>query len=142
MRLRHLLPGVAPAAAVVVALLVVGYGPGAQPGDRPPHSCAVAYRVVDEWNGGFSTAVTVTNTGDAAINGWALTWTFPNGQSALDVRGAVASSRGDTVTVRSTPSNAPLRPTASARFGFTGATGTHNGAPELFTLNGVTCSLA
>jgi len=141
-RLRNLLPAVAPGAAVLAALVLVGPGVGPGPGAKPPASCAVAYRVTDEWSGGFESAVTVINTGAASINGWSLIWTFPNGQTALQVWDGVASSEGSTVTVSSTPDNAPLPPAATAVFGFTGAAGSRNAPPDQFTLNGVHCSVA
>ena len=142
MRLRNLLPAVAPAAAVLAALVVLGPGVGTGPAEKRPASCAVAYRVTEEWSGGFESAVTVINTGAAPINGWSLVWTFPNGQAALKVWDGVATTDGSTVTIHSTPDNAPLPPAATAVFGFTGASGSRNAPPDTFTLNGVDCVLA
>ena len=142
MRLRNLLPAVAPCAAVLAAVVLIGPGVGPSAAHKPPASCAVAYRVTDEWAGGFESAITVINTGAASINGWSLVWTFPNGQTALQVWDGVASSEGSTVTVSSTPDNAPLPPAATAVFGFTGAAGSRNAPPDQFTLNGVHCSVA
>ena len=48
MRLRNLLPAVAPGAAVLAAVVLIGPGVGPGPGAKPPGSCAVAYRVTDE----------------------------------------------------------------------------------------------
>jgi cellulase/cellobiase CelA1 len=141
-RMRNLLPAVAPCAAVLAALVLIGPGVGSGQAGKPPGSCAVAYRVTDEWSGGFESAVTVINTGAAAINGWSLMWTFPNGQTTLRVWDGVATSDGSTVTVRSTPDNAPLPPAATAMFGFTGAAGSRNAPPDEFTLNGVHCAVA
>ena len=40
-------------------------------------SCAVDYSVTSQWQGGFQAAVTVTNAG-AAVDGWTLTFAFPD----------------------------------------------------------------
>ena len=142
MRLRHVLPAVAPVAATLLAALMVLSGFGTDADRRAPSSCAVIYRVTDEWSGGFTSAVTVINTSDAAINGWALMWTFPNGQTPLDVWNGVVSVNGATVTVRNTSDNASVPPASTAVFRFTGATGSRNEQPTGFNLNGRLCTLA
>lgn len=142
MRLRNLLPAVAPVAAVLLALTFFFSDVGARADERPPRSCAVAYRIIDEWGGGFSGSVTVINTGDALVDGWALRWIFTNGQVATGVWDAVADSTGPTVTVRSMSGNAELPPAGTAMFGFTGSVRSRNDPPQAFTLNGVSCSLA
>ncbi|MEU4836421.1 cellulose binding domain-containing protein, partial [Streptosporangium sp. NPDC023615] len=42
-------------------------------------ACRVDYAVSSQWSGGFTGDVTVRNAGDA-VNGWRLTWTFPEGR--------------------------------------------------------------
>ena len=65
----------------------------------------LGYAVVNQWNntptsGGFQTNLTITNTGSTAINGWTLTFAFPNGQTitglwnATIAPGAVMNSVG------------------------------------------------
>ncbi|MBS2966283.1 putative Ig domain-containing protein, partial [Actinocrinis puniceicyclus] len=39
-------------------------------------TCQVSY-VKNEWGGGFTANVTVTNTGTSTVNGWTVTWSFP-----------------------------------------------------------------
>jgi len=141
-RLRNLLPAVAPVAAVTLALTIFSSNVGASAEDRPPRSCAVAYRITDEWNGGFNGAITVINTGDAVVNGWSLRWTFPDGQVATTVWDGVAVAKGPDVTIRSTPTNAVLPRAGTVMFGFTGSARSRNTPPPAFTLNGVACTLA
>ena len=39
--------------------------------------CRVDYTVTNQWSGGFGASVTIVNLGDP-LNGWTLTFTFPN----------------------------------------------------------------
>ncbi len=43
-------------------------------------TCSVTYSLVNTWPGGFQGQAVITNTGRAAVNGWALAWTFPGDQ--------------------------------------------------------------
>jgi hypothetical protein len=140
--LRNVLPAVAPVSAVLLAAVMALSGFGTAADHRAPSSCAVIYRVTDEWAGGFASSVTVINTGDASINGWALKWTFPNGQTTLDVWNGVASVNGATVTVRNSSDNATVAPASTAVFRFTGAAVSRNEQPADFNLNGRLCTLA
>ncbi|MBM7862958.1 hypothetical protein JOD27_006805, partial [Lentzea nigeriaca] len=42
-------------------------------------ACTVTYQITNEWGTGFGATATIRNDGDA-LNGWNLTWTFPDGQ--------------------------------------------------------------
>ncbi len=142
MRLRNVLPAVAPIAAVALAGLVALSGFGTGPTTRPPASCAVIYRITDEWSGGFSSAVTLINTSDAPIQGWELEWAFPNGQTPVEVWDGVATTRGDSVTIRNTADNAVVAPAGTTVVRFTGPAGSRNEQPHEFRVNGRTCTLA
>jgi hypothetical protein len=141
-RLRSVLPAVAPVAAVLLAALVALSGFGGTSDRRTPSSCAVIYRITDQWSGGFTSAVTLINTSNAPIDGWTLMWTFPNGQSALDVWNGVASSHGDMVSIHNTAGNEIVAPASTAVFRFTGAAGSRNELPADFHLNGRQCTMA
>src|SRR5450631_1422704 len=56
--------------------------PTATPTSTPvsSSSCKVGY-AANQWSGGFTANVTITNTGTTTINGWALTFTFPGSQT-------------------------------------------------------------
>ena len=43
-------------------------------------ACQVAYTVTTQWDVGFGTAITITNTGNKAFNNWKLTWTWAGNQ--------------------------------------------------------------
>lgn len=53
--------------------------------------CAVEYRVENEWPGGFTAGVTVTNLGDP-LDGWDLSWRFPSGQQVTQAWNAAVSA--------------------------------------------------
>ncbi len=102
--------------------------------------CRVDYSVTNQWPGGFGATVTVTNLGDP-LSSWDLRWSFPDGQSIQQLWNGVASSSGSQVTVTNVPWNGSLGTNANVQLGFNGSwTGSTNGAPTSFTLNGTTCT--
>jgi hypothetical protein len=103
--------------------------------------CVVAYRIVNQWSGGFQADVTVRNGEAAAVNGWRLQWTFPTGQTVGQVWNAVLiGGSGPSVTVGDAGWNATIPAGGSVGFGLI-ATGTAT-TPEAFTLNSGGCALA
>ncbi|MEU3449196.1 glycoside hydrolase family 9 protein [Streptomyces thermolilacinus] len=110
---------------------------GAEP---PAAACAVTYTVDNVWSTGFTATVTVRNTGSAAVDGWALTWTHPGGQRVTGAWNATVTQSGDTVSARHADWNRAIAPGATVSFGVQGTgTGT-SGAPTGFALNGGACA--
>ncbi|MDP9841335.1 poly(hydroxyalkanoate) depolymerase family esterase [Streptosporangium lutulentum] len=107
----------------------------------PPSSgpCRVTY-TMNSWNNGFTTAVTVTNTGTAAITNWSLAFTLPGGQAVTSAWNATVSSSGGQVTARNLAYNATIAAGASAGFGFQATHTGNTGKPASFTLNGAACT--
>lgn len=107
----------------------------------PPATCHVAYTTQSEWNGGFTSAISITNTGTAADNGWTLTFTFGGDQKAGNVWGATASQSGHAVTLVNLPWDATIAAGATINVvGMTGTWSTSDAAPSGFAINGVACS--
>jgi hypothetical protein len=107
--------------------------PSASPSVSPPPGpagCTASYAVVGQWQGGFQGEVMVT-AGSAAIGGWRVSWTFPNGQSVTQYWGAELASSGASVTADNAPWNGALAAGASATFGFIGSSGSANNSPTL-----------
>jgi mannan endo-1,4-beta-mannosidase len=104
-------------------------------------SCAVAYRVANQWQGGFQGDIVVRNTGTSAVAGWSLTWSFANGQTVSQAWNARASQSGAQVTASNVDWNRTIPAGGSASFGFIGSWNGTNGAPAAFTLNGATCAV-
>jgi cellulase/cellobiase CelA1 len=102
--------------------------------------CAVRYRVRSDWAVGFTVEVTLTNTGEAPVSPWVLTFSFPDDQRVVQGWNGSFVQSGSQVTVQSVDYNARLTPEGSATLGFNGAYQAQNGTPHAFTLNGVTCT--
>ncbi|WP_245966299.1 glycoside hydrolase family 9 protein [Sphaerisporangium album] len=121
-----------------VSAFVAGQGDGAV---KAPGACQVTYTTHGQWPGGFTTQVTVKNTGTSAIKGWALKWSFLGGQKVTGFWSTDLAQSGATVTARDLGWNKEIKPGRSVTFGFNGdgAPGA-NPAPDLFTLNGAACA--
>jgi beta-glucosidase len=105
----------------------------------PPSSCAVTY-TANDWGGGFSAAVTVRNTGSAALNGWTLAFTFPGNQKVTQGWSAAWSQSGAAVTARNESWNPSLPAGGTVSLGFNATYSGANPRPTSFTLNGATCT--
>ncbi len=105
----------------------------------PAGTCKVAYKITNQWSGGFGADVTITNLG-APISSWTLGWTFASGQSVTQAWNATVTQSGTAVTARNASYNGAIATGATATFGFNGAWTTTNPVPAAFTLNGTACS--
>ena len=108
---------------------------------QPPAACHVAYTNQSEWQGGFTAAISITNTGQVADDGWKLSFIFAIGQQVGNVWGASATQTGQAVTLVSLPWDATIAPGATINaVGMTGTWTTSDASPTSFTVNGVACS--
>ncbi|AZZ90263.1 hypothetical protein EUZ85_05845 [Hahella sp. KA22] len=125
-------------AAVANAYLQVKKG-----GDEPAADCAVDYDVVNEWDGGFHTVVTVTNNSDEPVRGYELAWTLAAGESFDYGWNANFSAEGAGVTaaVPATQWNGTLAANGgTSTFGFIGKKGAASASvPAIIKLNGSEC---
>ncbi|MDX8142428.1 glycoside hydrolase family 48 protein [Lentzea sp. BCCO 10_0061] len=102
-------------------------------------ACTVNYQITNEWNTGFGAAVSIRNDGEA-LNGWNLTWTFPDGQRVTQGWSGNFTQTGAVVSVTN-PAWAPtLGSGATAQVGFNGSKGSANRPPTDFAVNGVSCT--
>ncbi|MBX6386075.1 MAG: glycoside hydrolase family 6 protein [Microbispora sp.] len=102
-------------------------------------SCKVTY-TASEWQGGMSANLTIQNLGDP-INGWTLTFTFPNSsQRVAQGWSANWSQSGSTVTATAMDWNKSLPTGGSTNIGFNGTWSGSNPAPTDFKINGVACN--
>jgi len=87
--------------------------------------------------------VTLRNTGTGTINGWALTWTFANGQVISQLWNGTLTQSGSAVTVRNLTWNGTLAPNGTASIGFISSwNNATNAVPTAFAVNGSPCSAA
>ncbi|WP_229905208.1 cellulose binding domain-containing protein [Lentzea cavernae] len=105
-----------------------------------PPPCSVAYRVDNQWQGGFQGRVTVRNTGTAAINGWTLRWSYADGQAVREVWNATVAQRGTTVAMSGNDQTRTISSRGEVTIGFLGSFRDRNTAPGSFTLNETACS--
>ncbi len=101
-------------------------------------SCKVGYSVND-WGGGFTANLVLTNTGSTPVNGWTLSFGWPGNQQLSNGWNAAWTQSGSTVTATGLSYNGTLAPGASTTLGFNASYSGSNRAPSTFTLNGATC---
>ncbi|MER5306277.1 cellulose binding domain-containing protein [Streptomyces sp. NPDC002773] len=99
------------------------YGDTAETGDggTPTDACKVAYKVTNQWQGGFTAQVTLRNTGMAPLNGWTVRWTQPAGQRVTQAWNATVTQTGADVAASHLSYNATVPPGGSATFGLNGS---------------------
>jgi hypothetical protein len=104
--------------------------------------CAVHYAQTGSWPGGFQASVTITNSTASAVNGWHLTWTWPNsGEGISNLWNGVPSQSGANVTVTDAGYNSTIGASGgTVNFGFNGSDTGQSPAPAAFSLNGAICS--
>ena len=74
--------------------------------------------------------MTVTN-GSVASTGWAVSWTFANGQTIQHMWNASDTANGASHTARNLSYNGSLAPFGSTTFGFNGTWNGTNSVPAL-----------
>ena len=119
--------------------------PGTTPTPTPTPvsgaTCKASY-VVNQWQGGFTANITLTNTGTSAINGWTLKFTFPGSQAVTQGWNGVYAQQGSNVTITNASYNGSIPVGATANPGFNGSWSGSNPSPTAFTLNGYACSVS
>jgi cellulase/cellobiase CelA1 len=94
------------------------------------------------WNTGLTTNITIANTSTTAINGWALTFTLPSGQTITSGWNATYSPVSGAVTARNVSYNAGIPAGGSTSIGFQAGHTGNSSSPTAFALNGTTCAVA
>jgi poly(3-hydroxybutyrate) depolymerase len=117
--------------------------PPTTPPTSPPSSgdCRIGYSV-NAWNTGLTAAITITNTGSTAVNGWSLAFTLPAGQTITSGWNATYSPTSGAVTARNVSYNSTIASGASVSIGFQASHTGNTATPTSFTLNGAACTVA
>jgi hypothetical protein len=103
-------------------------------------TCQVAYTTTDQWTGGFTAQVVITNNGTTATNGWTLNFTFPGDQKITSDFNGSFSQSGEAATLTNASYNGDIAPGGNTTVGFQGTWTSSNAVPTSFTLNGTTCT--
>ncbi|GIG67999.1 glycoside hydrolase family 6 protein [Phytomonospora endophytica] len=112
--------------------------PTTPPTTTPPPvgGCTVTYRIVNQWQGGFTAEFTVGNGGSTTPAGWSVTWTFADGQRVTQGWNATLTQSGTQYRAADVGWNGRIAPGQSTAFGvqatFTGANGPPAGLICLF----------
>ncbi|GAA2406037.1 cellulase [Streptomyces glaucosporus] len=115
-----------------------GQDPGEDPGDTP--SCEVTY-TSHRWNNGFTSNVTVKNTGTTTLNGWELTWAFADDQKITQAWNAQITQTGRNVVAKPAQWNGTIPTGSTVGFGFNGTAGGQAANPKAVSLNGKPCTV-
>ncbi|WP_433224035.1 cellulase family glycosylhydrolase [Microtetraspora malaysiensis] len=109
--------------------------PSASPSAPPSggKTCTATYTVTNSWSDGFQGEVAVKNTGTAAMSGWTVKWTFPNGQTISQLWNGTLAVNGSSVTVTNLSWNGALAVNASTTFGFGASLSGANDSPASVT---------
>ena len=103
-------------------------------------ACHVTYGLTNQWTGGFGTAITIQNTGTAAVNGWSLTWTWAGNQKITQSWNSTYSQTGANAKLTNQSYNAAIAAGATLTgIGFNASYSGTNTAPTAFSLNGTLC---
>ncbi|HVU70909.1 MAG TPA: cellulose-binding domain-containing protein [Ktedonobacteraceae bacterium] len=120
-----------------ILLLLAAYIPMRMTAAAATAPCAVTYQV-NQWYGGFTADVQVTNNG-AALSDWTLTWTFSGNQQITSAWNTQATQNGAAVTARNMTYNGSLPTGGMVDFGFQATFSGSNASPTDFALNGTSC---
>jgi hypothetical protein len=122
--------------ALAVAALAVSAPGSATPLATGP--CQVTDQV-NQWSGGFTSTITVTNNGPAVTN-WTVTWTFDGNQQVTSAWSAQVTQTGTAVTAANESYNGSLAAGGTVSFGFQATYSGTNDVPVDFAVNGQSCN--
>jgi serine/threonine protein kinase len=111
----------------------------------PYFACAITYNTTSNRGNQFSATLSIANTGTTLINGWTVSWTYPNDQHNFiySVSGANYQQNGAQVTLQNLAENQVIQPGQQINTitidGFYGFHHHDNANPTSFTLNGMQC---
>jgi endo-1,4-beta-xylanase len=109
-------------------------------GSPPPAgACKVVY-TPNDWPGGFTAQIVISNTGSTALSSWSLGFTFPGDEKVTSNFNGGFSQSGEAVTLTNASYNGSIPAGGSVNDGIQGTWTSSDAAPTSFTLNGATCS--
>jgi hypothetical protein len=105
-------------------------------------SCAVHYAISNTWPGGFGATITLTDNGTTPVNGWTLSFSWPNsGEAVQSGWNGTWSQTGSNVTVTNASWNGTIAAGGgTVSVGFNSTDTGQTTAPTTFHLNGAICA--
>jgi glucose/arabinose dehydrogenase len=108
--------------------------------EREEPTCRVD-RTVKSWGTGTTVDLTVTNTGNTAVNGWTLEFPLALGQTVVSDWNTDLTQGSNTITAVNASYNATIAPGASVTLGYLAQHTGDASPPPRFTLNGDACAV-
>jgi hypothetical protein len=101
----------------------------------------VGHTITNQWPGGFGAAITINNTGTAALSNWTLTWSFANGQTVTQLWNGSVTQGGPNVIATNLSYKGSIPAGGSYNgMGFNGNwNNATNSVPTSFAVNGTSC---
>jgi hypothetical protein len=119
----------------------VGYTVTSSGGGGGASACHINYAITNTYPGGFQAAITINNTGSAALSNWTLKWIFSGNQQITNLWNGSLAQSGEAETVNSLSYNGSIPAGGSySGLGFTATVTGTNAVPTSFTLNGTQCN--
>jgi hypothetical protein len=106
-------------------------------------ACHVTYTLNSAWTAspnGFTSQVTIANTGTTTINGWSLAFAFPGDEQITANFNGGFSQTGENATLTNASYNGIIAPGGSTTDGFQGTWINSHANPTSFAINGTTCT--
>lgn len=100
----------------------------------PVSKVSVTYSVVSDWQTGATVNVILQNNSAVSVNGWTVSWTFPNDQKITTMWNALYTQSGNSVTVNNAEYNSLIPANGSVSFGFNISYSSGNTNPTSFTV--------
>ncbi len=112
--------------------------------DLPAPACRVIYHFDSDWTGEYQVSLAISNLGPAAIDGWTVRWSFPNGQTIKQLWNGTVSQSGVRVSAGNPSWNSVIPAGGTVTdVGFIGRwDNVTNADPPNFTLNNARCARA
>jgi mannan endo-1,4-beta-mannosidase len=77
------------------------------------------YVVTNDWNGGFTAAIRITNSGSSVVNGWNVSWNYSDGSRVTNLWNANLSG-SNPYSASNLGWNGSIQPGQTVEFGFQG----------------------
>ena len=106
-------------------------------------ACHVTYTLNSAWTAspnGFTSQVTIANTGTTTINGWSLTFTWPGDEKITANYNGGFSQTGANATLTNASYNGTIAAGSNITDGFQGTWTSNHANPTSFAINGTTCT--
>ncbi|GAB2610744.1 hypothetical protein GCM10027168_49560 [Streptomyces capparidis] len=103
-------------------------------------TCRIEY-TRKAWGTGLTLDVTVTNTSTVPVDGWAVRFPLPAGQTVVSDWNTDLFQGGGIVTARNGTHNGTIAPGSSVTFGFLANHTGDSSPPSRFSLNGKSCAV-